>query len=148
MTPEGGGGKTLTSSQGILEDLLKAQELENRQVDGRVQPQAALVGAQRRVELHTEAAVHLDIALVILPDDAKLDQPLGDGDDLEGGAVLGVLLEQGAVLEGRGELVVGLLEFGLGGEVGHVGLLGEEGDSMGIETRIKKTSTFARRKKG
>lgn len=91
-----------------------------------MQPQAALVGAEGRVELNTEAAIHLDIALVVLPDDTELDDTLGNGDNLEGGTVLGVLLEQGAGLEGRGKLVVGLLELGLGGEVGHIGLVGGE----------------------
>lgn len=111
----------LTSSKGILEDLLKAEELENGQVDSGVQTQAALVGAQGRVELDPVAAVDLDVALVILPLHAELDDALGDGGDLEGGAVLWVLLEQSAVLQGRGELVVGLLELGLGGEVRHDG---------------------------
>lgn len=111
----------LTSSKGILEDLLKAEELEDGQVDGGVQTQAALVGAQGRVELDPVAAVDLDVALVILPLHAELDDALGDGGDLEGGAVLWVLLEQSAVLQGRGELVVGLLELGLGGEVRHDG---------------------------
>lgn len=83
--------------------------------------QAALVGAEGRVELDPVAAVDLDVALVILPLHAELDDALWDGGDLEGGAVLRVLLEQGAVLQGGGELVVGLLELGLGGEVRHVG---------------------------
>lgn len=86
-----------------------------------MQTQAALVGAQGRVELHSVATVDLDIALVVLPEHAELDDTLGDGGDLQGLAVLRVLLEQGAVLQSGGELVVGLLELGLGGEVRHVG---------------------------
>lgn len=74
------------------------------QVHGRVQAQAALVRPQGRVELHAVAAVDAQAALVVLPGDAELDDALGDGGDLEGGAVLGVLLEEGAVLEGAGEL--------------------------------------------
>jgi hypothetical protein len=114
----------------------------HRQVDGRVESETALVGAESRVELDTVAAVHLELAGVILPDDAELDDALGDGDDLEGGLELGVLLEQGAVLEGAHKLWTGhkpksasasrtpraapsltsvsLLELGLGGNVGHV----------------------------
>jgi hypothetical protein len=46
----------------------------------------------------------LDLALVVLPDHAELDDALGDGDDFEGVAVFGVLLEERAVLEGGGKL--------------------------------------------
>ena len=84
-----------------------------------MEAQAALVGAQGRVELDAVAAVDLELALVVLPDDAKLDDALRDGDDRQGGLVLGVLGEEGAVLERAGELLVGLLELGLGREVGH-----------------------------
>lgn len=69
-----------------------------------MEAQAALVRAQGRVELDAVAAVDLELALVVLPDDAELDDALGDGGDGESGAVFGVLLEEGAVLEGRGEL--------------------------------------------
>lgn len=74
------------------------------QVDGRVEAQSALVRAQGRVELDTEAPVHTQLAGVILPDDAELDDALGDGADLEGGAVLGMLLEESAVLQSTSEL--------------------------------------------
>jgi hypothetical protein len=93
-----------TASESILEDLLKAQELENGQVDRRVQAQTALVGAERRVELHAVALVDLAVALVVLPDDAELDDALGDRDYLEGLFVLGVLLEKRRILEGGDEL--------------------------------------------
>ena len=114
--------RLLTSSESILEDLLKAEELETStrlacadiwfsksmdlhgQVDSGVESQTTLEGAKSRVELDTVTAVDADLALVVLPDDAELDNTLGDGDDLEGGLVLGVLLEEGAVLEGAGEL--------------------------------------------
>jgi len=92
--------RELTSSQGILEDLLEAQEFQNRQVDGGMQTETALVWAESRVELHPVAAIDLDLVLVVLPDDAELDDPFGDGDDLEGGLVFGMLLEEGAIFEG------------------------------------------------
>lgn len=92
------------AGQGVLEDLLKAQELEHAEVDGGVQSEATLVGAKGGVELHAEGIVDLDLALVVLPHYAELDDALGDGDDFEGVAVFGVLLEEGAVLEGGGEL--------------------------------------------
>lgn len=92
------------AGQGVLEDLLEAEELEHAEVDGGVEAEAALVGAKGRVELHAEGIVDLDLALVVLPHHAELDDALGDGDDLEGFAVLGVLLEEGGVLEGGGKL--------------------------------------------
>lgn len=95
---------SLTASEGILEDLLEAEELEDGKVDGGVKSETTLVWAEGRVELDTITTVHLEVAIVVLPDDAELDDTLGDGDDLEGGAVLGVLLEEGAVLEGVVEL--------------------------------------------
>lgn len=65
-----------------------------------MESQSSLVGAQRGVELHTVAAVDLRLVLVVFPDDAELDDALGDGDDLEGGLVFGFLLEEGGVFEG------------------------------------------------
>jgi hypothetical protein len=126
------------AGQGVFENLLEAQELEHAEVDRRVQSEAALVGTQGRVELHAEGIVDLDFALVVLPDYAELDDALGDGNDFEGIAVLWVLLEERAVLEGRGQFwtgglacgrglqwfqwmltVVGLLELGLVRKVRH-----------------------------
>jgi hypothetical protein len=101
----------LTASQGILEGLLKAQKLEDGEGHGGVEAQAALVGTESRVELHTISTVDLDFALVVFPGNAELDHTLGNGGDLEGGLVLGVLLEERAGLESAGNLVVGLLEL-------------------------------------
>ena len=106
--------------------------------------ETALVGTEGRVELDAVATVDLEAASVILPDDAELDHALGNRHDLEGDSVLGLLLEQGAVLESRGKLcrgnksqpqskgrsiptsiagtqltIIGLLELGLVGEVRH-----------------------------
>jgi hypothetical protein len=69
-----------------------------------VQPEAALVRAKGRVELHTVSAVDLEVALVVLPDDTELDDALRDGHDLQGDPVLGVLLKERAVLESADEL--------------------------------------------
>jgi len=49
----------LTSGQGILEDLLEAQELQDGQVDAGVQTEAALVGTEGGVELDAVATVDL-----------------------------------------------------------------------------------------
>ena len=69
-----------------------------------MEAKTALVGAKRGVELDAVAAVDTELAVVVFPGDAELDDALGDGTDLESGAVLRVLLEEGAVLEGAGEL--------------------------------------------
>ena len=54
--------------------------------------------------LDAESSVDLRLALVVLPDDAELDNTLRNGGNLEGGTVLGVLLEEGAVLKGADKL--------------------------------------------
>lgn len=92
------------ASESILEDLLETQELEDREVDGRVETETTLVGAESRVELHTVTLVDLALALVVLPDNAELDDTLGDGGDLKGLLVLGVLLEERRGLQGGDEL--------------------------------------------
>ena len=50
------------SGQRVLEDLLEAEELDDAEVHRGVEAQAALVRAERGVELHPEAAVDLDLA--------------------------------------------------------------------------------------
>lgn len=84
--------------------MLETQELEDAEVDGGVEAETALVGAEGAVELHAVTTVHLDLALVILPDDTELDHALGDAGDLERLLVVGVLFEEAAVLEGAGKL--------------------------------------------
>jgi hypothetical protein len=54
--------------------------------------------------LYTVSAVDLDLVLVIFPDDTELDDAFGNRDDLEGSLVLGLLLEESAVLEGGDKL--------------------------------------------
>lgn len=114
------------TGQSILEDLLKSKKLEtiaslsahmfssktrqekkenlHGQVDGGVESKTALVWAEGRVELHTVSPVDAELALVVLPGDAELDNSLGNGGDLQSGAVFGVLLEEAAVFEGAGQL--------------------------------------------
>ena len=74
-------GAALAAAQGqagqaVLEDLLKAQELDDRRVHRRVEPQAPLVRTDGGVELGAVAAVHMDLALVVLPGDAEGNHPL------------------------------------------------------------------------
>ena len=75
-------GTTLATAQalsreGVLKDLLEAKGLDDVAVDGPVKTQAALVGAERRVELNPVAAVDADRSGVIDPGDAEEDLPLG-----------------------------------------------------------------------
>jgi len=126
------------AGQGVLEDLLEAQELEHGEVDGGVQAEAALVGAQGGVELHAEGIVDLDLALVVLPHYAELDDALGDRDDFEGVAVFGVLLEERAVLEGGGKLWWELLEGVFNGVGSFVSM-------MSLSYRGRPAGTRARR---
>jgi hypothetical protein len=94
----------LTSGESILEDLLETQEFQDGKIDGRVESETTLVRTKGGVELNSVSAVDLALALVIFPDDTELNDTLGDGGDLEGLLVLGVLLEEGGVLEGRDQL--------------------------------------------
>ena len=109
--------------EGVLEDLLEGEELEHAEVDGRVEAQAALVGADGAVHLDAEAPVDLDLALVVDPRHAEHDDALGLDDALEdlGLAVLGMARQDG--LERLGDLLDGLMELELarvlGDDVGH-----------------------------
>jgi hypothetical protein len=73
-----------------------------------VEAETALVGTESGVELHTVALLDLALVLVVLPHDAELDDAFGDGDDLEGLLVFGVLGEEGGGLEGGDELCEGV----------------------------------------
>jgi hypothetical protein len=74
-----------------------------------VKAETALVGTESRVELHAVSLLDLALALVVLPDNTELDDALGDGDDLEGLFVFGVLGEEGGGLKSGDELC-GVLE--------------------------------------
>lgn len=106
-----------------------------------MEPQSPLIRTERGVELDAVAAVDLDFALVGFPDDAELDHAFGNGDYLEGGAVLGVVGEEGAVFEG-GDEFWGMLA---GKDWGK----GERGDGEGKKWRgmylCKLARTRARR---
>ena len=57
--------------EGILEGLLKAEELQDAQVHRGVEAQTALIGTDGAVELHAVADVHLHLALVVHPGHAE-----------------------------------------------------------------------------
>lgn len=112
------------TGQGIFESLLKAEELEDRQIDRRMKTETTFVGTEsrvvllrevyqdvfynraRRCYLHSEPSVDLRLALVILPDNAELQDTLRDLNDLESLFICGVGCQEGpqALLE----LVAGL----------------------------------------
>src|SRR5208283_4512008 len=69
--------------QRVLEDLLEGKELQDAEIDGGMEAQAAFVGADRAVHLNTETAIDLDIALVIKPRYAEHQDALGFHDALE-----------------------------------------------------------------
>ena len=102
------------AGQSVLEGLLKAQELDDGQVDGGVEAQTALVGAQGGIVLHTIAAVHMILAVVVHPGDAELNGALRLHDPLQqaGLFVLGVSIDHR--LQRREDLFHSLQEFGLG----------------------------------
>ena len=65
-----------------------------------MEAQAALVRAERAVELHPEAAVDVDLAAIVGPDHAEDDLPLGLADALEelGRGIRGCLAMTGPTL--------------------------------------------------
>lgn len=69
-----------------------------------METQTTLVWTESRVELNAITTVDLGLELIVLPNDAELNDTLWDGDDLEGGLVLGMLLEERGVLEGGSKL--------------------------------------------
>ena len=69
------------AGKGVLEDLLETQELEDGQVDGRVQTQTTLVRTKGGVELDSVTAVDVDGSVVPLPSDSELDDSLRDLND-------------------------------------------------------------------
>ena len=65
--------------------------------------------------MHAVTTVDLELAGVVFPCDTELNHALRNGANFEGCAVLGVLLEEGAVLEGAGELCsIGRVKLALG----------------------------------
>ena len=79
----------------VLECLLEGQELQDAKVDGRVEAQAAFVGADCAVHLDAETAVDLHGALVVNPGHAEHDHALRLDDAVEdaGGDVFRVSVE-------------------------------------------------------
>ena len=68
----------------VLERLVKAEELDDPEVDGGMEPESPLVRPERGVELDAEAAVDVHLPTIVVPGDAEDDlalrfaQPLDD----------------------------------------------------------------------
>ena len=69
--------------QRILEDLLEGEELQDAEVDRGMEAQAALVGADGAVHLDAEAAIDLDVPLIVKPGNAEHEDALGFHDPLK-----------------------------------------------------------------
>jgi len=104
----------------VFQGLFESEELEDGQVDRRMEADAALVGADGHAVLHAVAAVDLDVAMVVDPGDPEDHDPLGLDQAVEQ-AVLGVLGmlgdERPQALHdfGHGLQVLGLSGIALGG---------------------------------
>ena len=62
--------------QAVLENLLEPQELEHAEVEVSGKAQPALVRADGVAELDAKTVIDADIALVVLPGDPELDDPV------------------------------------------------------------------------
>src|SRR5690606_5748941 len=95
----------------VLENLFETQELDDAQVNRRVKAHTALVGAESTVELDAKAPVDMDLALVVLPGDAKDDLSFGFTNALDNLLVgkFGVLHQYGA--QGFQDFVDRLVKF-------------------------------------
>ena len=65
------------AGQGVLEDLLEAEELDDTEVYGRMEAKTSLVRADGAVKLDAVTVIDLDLTLVIYPRDTEQDLALG-----------------------------------------------------------------------
>jgi len=81
--------------QAVFEGLLKGEELHDAHGDGGMEAQAALVGADGAVMLYAEAAVYLNITIVINPGYTEGDDAFGFNESFEQAAlfVFGMLFD-------------------------------------------------------
>lgn len=64
-------------SQAVFEDLFKAEKLDDRQVDGGMESESALVGSDGAVELHSVTFVDVYFAVVVYPGNSEHDDSFG-----------------------------------------------------------------------
>ena len=70
------------TGQRVLEDLLKTEELNNTDIYIGSKTETALVRTKRAVELNTEAAVYLHLAVIVNPRNSEHNLSLRFGDSL------------------------------------------------------------------
>ena len=99
--------------QAVLEGLLEAEELDDADIYVGSKSQTALVGSDSRVELNSETAVNLELAVVVYPGNTENDLPLGLDHSVDNARLyeIGPLLYNG--LDALEDLVNGLQELGL-----------------------------------
>ena len=97
------------SGERVLENLLEAEKLQNREIDRRIEAQSPFVGPDCGVELHAIAAVDADDAGIVHPRNTEHDDPFRFHQSLENGvfAVFGMGFDDGSE---RGEDFLGGLE--------------------------------------
>ena len=109
--------------EGVLEDLLEAEELEDGGVHAGMEAEAALVRSDRVVELEAEAAVDLNLAGVVLPGDAEGELALRLHEALEDAVRLELRVAVQGGRQGGQHFVNGLEELRLvrvaGRDFGH-----------------------------
>ena len=105
------------AGQGILENLLKREELEDGSVHTGVESESTLVGADGTVELDAEATVNVDFTCIVGPGHTEMDEALGLDHALNDRNVLWICLEDR--LKGFKNFFHRLVEFGLVGVTGY-----------------------------
>src|SRR5699024_6135647 len=103
------------AGEGVLEDLLEAEELHDAEVHRGVEAQPALVGAEGGVVLDPETTVDLHGSLVIHPRDAEDDLALRLAEPHEDAVVLVLGMARLDDLQGLEHLPDSLVEHGLPG---------------------------------
>ena len=105
------------AGQGILENLLEREELEDGSVHAGVESESTLVGANGTVELNTEATVDVDFTCIVGPGHTEMDEALRLDHALNNGNVLWIRLKHG--LERFKHFFHRLVEFRLVGVTGY-----------------------------
>lgn len=97
----------------VLEYLLKAEELDNTDINGGVKSDTALVRTDCRVELYSETTVYLYLAVVVNPRNTENDLSFRLNESVKNACLneIGSLVDNG--LEGLNNLCNSLNEFGL-----------------------------------
>jgi hypothetical protein len=104
------------AGQGVLEDLLEAEELDDAEVYGRMEAKTSLVRADGAVKLDTVTVVNLNLTLVVYPRYTEQDLALGGCETLKQ-SLFSVLVLVGFDHDAKGlkDFLDCLMELGLCG---------------------------------